>query len=73
MVQFLCTVHGNPRACQVEQDYSTWHITEDTSRLSDHLVNWIKGNRMSGLSRQKKILLGIISENHLFVFKNVDQ
>lgn len=38
----------------VEQDTSTWHITENTCGLGNHLVNWIKGNYTNGLSTQKK-------------------
>lgn len=58
MIQFPCTVHGNPGARQVEQDNSFWHITEDNCGLGNYLDPWIKGNCTNGLSRQKKNPLG---------------
>lgn len=53
-IQFPCPVLGNPGACHTEHQNSTWHITEDTWGLGNHLVNWVKGNVTNGLSSQKK-------------------
>lgn len=68
MIQFSCTLHGNPGTHQVEQDNSSWHITEDNCGLGSYLDPWIKGNCKNRLSRQKKILSDIICENYSFIF-----
>lgn len=67
MIQFPCTVHGNPGAHHVEQNNSTWHITEDNCGFGNHLYPWIKGNFTNRLSKGK-IILSIINENYLFIF-----